>query len=493
MSLQDDLLADLIDSESEHEFEESSSKLLNSNYDDLNSLDDLQSSEDLTQETTSSSINSQVKTLAKVWSSAEYGNIISKIDEYSKQPLREKKIYGSIEEEPEYILVVKSNELSIKIDGEIIYIFKFIAERYSKRFPELESLISNPVSYAQTVKAIGDSIDISKAELDHILQPATKMVIAVTGSSTTGKPLPKQELGQVIEACDILIELYEAKAKIVAYVESRMSIIAPNLSAIVGTSTAAKLIIEAEGLTSLAKIPSCNLQVLGKNKQTALGLSSIASKKHVGFIYDSDYVQKVPSDFRSKMVRMVSAKSALAIRLDLLRESTDGSTGQKLKDDLDIRVEKLLEPSAIRAIKPLPVPFEGPKPRRAGKRLRRQKESTAITELRKSKNRVMFGVEQQEVVVMDEMESLGMLGQASGKVRAISANDRKVGLSKKYQKLLHLNSKAATSGLATSLSFTPVQGIELSNPKALLERQNKLNEANSRYFSGGFASAIPKK
>jgi len=40
-----------------------------------------------------------------------------------------------------------------------------------------------------------------------------------------------------------------------------MNVLAPNLSAIVGTTTAAKLLGVAGGLNALAKMPSCNAHV----------------------------------------------------------------------------------------------------------------------------------------------------------------------------------------------------------------------------------------
>jgi U4/U6 small nuclear ribonucleoprotein PRP31 len=40
-----------------------------------------------------------------------------------------------------------------------------------------------------------------------------------------------------------------------------MNMLAPNLSVIVGTTTAAKLLGVAGGLTGLAKMPSCNVHV----------------------------------------------------------------------------------------------------------------------------------------------------------------------------------------------------------------------------------------
>lgn len=53
--------------------------------------------------------------------------------------------------------------------------------------------------------------------------------------------LTDQEKDDICEACDMAIELNNYKQKIYEYVESRMAFIAPNLSIIVGASTAAKI------------------------------------------------------------------------------------------------------------------------------------------------------------------------------------------------------------------------------------------------------------
>ena len=51
------------------------------------------------------------------------------------------------------------------------------------------------------------------------------------------------------------------RRQIFMYVSSRMNILAPNLSAIVGTTTAAKLLGVAGGLSGIAKMPACNVYV----------------------------------------------------------------------------------------------------------------------------------------------------------------------------------------------------------------------------------------
>lgn len=58
--------------------------------------------------------------------------------------------------------------------------------------------------------------------------------------------LSEEELKQLEEACDMALELNQSKHRIYEYVESKMSFIAPNLSVIVGASTAAKIMGEIE-------------------------------------------------------------------------------------------------------------------------------------------------------------------------------------------------------------------------------------------------------
>ena len=73
-----------------------------------------------------------------------------------------------------------------------------------------------------------------------------------------------------------------------------MTFIAPNLSIIVGASTAAKLLGLAGGLTNLSKMPSCNILLLGSHRKNLSGFSTTAARPHAGFIYYSKVVQDAP-------------------------------------------------------------------------------------------------------------------------------------------------------------------------------------------------------
>lgn len=88
---------------------------------------------------------------------------------------------------------------------------------------------------------------------------------------------------------------------------------------------------------------------------------------------------------------MVAAKCVLAARVDACHESQDGRVGQRFREDIEKKLEKLQEPPPVKMAKPLPKPVDPPKKRRGGKRVRKMKERFAVTELRKHANRTTFG------------------------------------------------------------------------------------------------------
>src|SRR6202035_4289628 len=93
-----------------------------------------------------------------------------------------------IEEDPEYRLVVEANSLSAELDQEILLVNKFIRDHYRPKFPELETLILNPIDYTKTVRLIGNEMNIVKIDFTQILPPASIMVIKTSATTTRGTP-----------------------------------------------------------------------------------------------------------------------------------------------------------------------------------------------------------------------------------------------------------------------------------------------------------------
>ena len=63
---------------------------------------------------------------------------------------------GNLEDDPEYRLIVASNQLMADIEDEISAIHKYVNDLYSKKFPSLENSITDPMDYFRVVKLIGN-------------------------------------------------------------------------------------------------------------------------------------------------------------------------------------------------------------------------------------------------------------------------------------------------------------------------------------------------
>ncbi|XP_057437449.1 U4/U6 small nuclear ribonucleoprotein Prp31 homolog [Lotus japonicus] len=431
--------------------------LENLNYDDLDSVSKLQKTQ-------------------------RYVDIMQKVEEALKRSSDASNQGVDLEDDPEYQLIVECNALSVDIENEIVIIHNFIRDKYRLKFPELESLVHHPIDYARVVKKIGNEVDLTLVDLEGLLPSAIIMVVSVTASTTTGKPLPEEVLSKTIEACDRALALDSAKKKVLDFVESRMGYIAPNLSSIVGSAVAAKLMGTAGGLTSLAKMPACNVQLLGAKKKNLAGFSTATSQFRVGYLEQTEIFQTTPPALRMRACRLLAAKSTLAARVDSIRGDPSGRTGRSFKDEIHKKIEKWQEPPPAKQPKPLPVPDSEPKKKRGGRRLRKMKERYAVTDMRKLANRMQFGIPEESSLGDGLGEGYGMLGQAgSGKLRVSMGQSKLAAKVAKKFKEKSYGSSGATSGLTSSLAFTPVQGIELSNPQAHAHQLG--TGTQSTYFS----------
>ncbi|XP_074604366.1 pre-mRNA processing factor 31 isoform X2 [Brevipalpus obovatus] len=442
-----------------------------------------------------------VHQLTKVSGSENFKRIMSEIEERARQgdlPLSKSATDGPLESHPEYQLIVEATNLIVGIEDDINIIYKFVKDKYSKRFPQLDSLVPAPLEYMIVIRELGNDLGEAKScgALSNILTQATVMVINVIASTTKGVELTQDELDSVFQACDLAAQMNEQKQKITEFIESRMSFIAPNLSAIAGAKIAARIMGLAGGLTNLSRMPSCILEVLGSKKRTSIGLSSTVP---TGFIHDCEIVQKVPPDIRRKAVRLVANKCSLAARIDASHSSPDGEEGERLKETIDKALEKLQEPPPTKAVKPLPPPIDQPKKQRGGKRVRKMKERLAATELRKQHNRMNFGEIEDDAYQDDLGFTTGQMGKSSmGRIRKPQIDEKtKARISKTLQRNLQRQVHGGTStlhkqvaGTASSVAFTPLQGLEIVNPQAAESQK----EGDSKYFSSstGFASVLKR-
>lgn len=303
MSLADQFLADLED-DSEDEVMNETNPSVQGNpttiiKNEPNSLDDNDDDNDESQNI----IKNDPIHYVKIYNSPKLNDILTRISQHTNQE-------NTQPNKSDYDLVSEANSIATDISNDINSLHHFIKERYSKRFPELESLVLSPSDYANTVKMIGNNCDVTSLNLSSILPPATIMGITISASSTlTAQNIISQnEISRIFKACDMLISLNQNRNTVLDFVESKLLFIAPNVSAIVGSDIAAKMIIAAGGLDELARMPSSNVQLIGQKKFNLSGFSTAEYRPHTGYIYESEIVESVPPELKMKACRLIAGK-----------------------------------------------------------------------------------------------------------------------------------------------------------------------------------------
>ncbi|PIA27455.1 hypothetical protein AQUCO_07700013v1 [Aquilegia coerulea] len=408
--------------------------------------------------------------VCKLQKSQHYKEVMNKVEDALLHHHKNNDRLVLEKQDLEYQLVIDCSTLLVCIENEIVNVHNIIRDIYRSKFPELESLVPHPIDYATVVKTIGNVTDLTTlvADLQGVLPSATIMVLSITALTTSGKPLQEESLKKAIHACNLALDLDLAKKKVLDFVETRMRCIAPNLSAIVGSVVAAKLLGIAGGLSALQNMPSCDVQLLGAKKKS---FSSATSKIiHVGILEETEIFQTTPPSLRKSVCKKLANKSTLAARKDSNRGTnlTGDGYGRKLRDQIYKEMKKSQELPPAKQHKPLPVPDCNTKKKRGGRRFRKTKERYAVTKTRKFANRIQFGVPEESSLGDGLGVGYGLLGQSgSGKLRLPKGQTRRLGVKgTRNSKDNHFRISSGSSGLTTSLVFTPMQGIELINPLA---------------------------
>ena len=433
--------------------------------------------------------------------------------------------------------VTNEFDIAVSTGDELTRLHKVLRDHYSIRFPELETFVGNPIDYAKTAAIMKngplENLGLMENSTDNmvglplsaVLNKTLLNVVLTAGATSHGREMTESELKVVLSTCEKILKLDRERTALKESIQSRMNQIAPNLAILVGPETAAQFLNQTGGLRELAKIPACNLGAQGSKKAEGLGFATNTSIRSQGFLYHSPIIQEIPDDLKKQAIRIVSAKMVLATRADVSNSSRDGSLGEDLKQQCFERLEKLTQPPPNARTKALPAPDDKPSRKRGGRRARTAKEAVAMTELRKAQNRVAFGKEEAEVGygTGEGTVGLGMLGQQDGgRIRATQIDQRtRAKLSKSNKgwgtatpasgtasslrgfgqggpggtaSVLQARglrasgigtSLGGSAGTASTIAFTPVQGLELVDPKVQNELSRKRKAEEDRWFKSG--------
>lgn len=408
-------------------------------------------------------------------------------------------VTGIVEDHPEYRLTVDSNHLLAELRDEAEAVRAFIAALYQQRFAELSEVVADPLQYSRVVRELrdcpADRIPALAPRLEAFLPASTVMVITVSGSALDACRLTEEQLGRLDEACDAAEAIASSRDRLLRFVESRMAFLAPNISALVGPRLASELVGLAGGVAALARIPACNIQVMGRSKQSANGLSRLSVKAHNGLVHEAPLVKSAPPQLRQRAAKVLAGKVALVARVDAHgTPGSDATVGNRFYTEITDKIAQWAEPPEVKAVKPLPKPEPKKSRKRGGKRFRRIKEKYGLTEVRKAANRLAVDQSATEYSESAMGNDGGMLAAGGAGRLRVAAKEQKnllrTAAMRKAKARAGGSAADPLSGLASTIAFSHTSGMELVDPEAVRRRRAKAT-ASAGYFddAGGFSGA----
>lgn len=144
----------------------------------------------------------------------------------------------------------------------------------------------------------------------------------ITDASTTsmGSDISDIDLLNVKFFCDKVNNLIAYREELVKYLSDKMQMLAPNVSALVGETVAARLISHAGSLSNLAKYPASTIQILGAEKALFRALKTRGKTPKYGLLYHSSFIGKAKLKDKGKVSRFLANKLAVCSRIDFFSD-----------------------------------------------------------------------------------------------------------------------------------------------------------------------------
>jgi len=229
--------------------------------------------------------------------------------------------------------ITQTVQLLGELDTSLNGLSSRVREWYGLHYPELSRIIRDHQSYLRFITEIGDRASVTKEKLEALgLQRRDVAGILKEAEGSMGAPLQGSELAEAQRLAQQVLSLYEYRGKLTEYISSLTEEAAPNVSALAGSTLAAKLIEKAGGIKRLAMMPSSTLQILGAEKALFRAMKTKSKPPKHGLIFQHPYVNAAPRGLRGLRARHLAAKLSIAARADAF---SGNFIADQLKKELD--------------------------------------------------------------------------------------------------------------------------------------------------------------
>ncbi|KAM4672703.1 nucleolar protein 56 [Amazona ochrocephala] len=239
-------------------------------------------------------------------------------------------------------MIIQSISLLDQLDKDINTFSMRVREWYGYHFPELIRIVPENSMYCRVAKFIGNRRELSEESLEGleeiVMDGAKAQAILDASRSSMGMDISPLDLINIESFSSRVISLSEYRRGLQEYLRSKMSQVAPSLSALIGEVVGARLISHAGSLTNLAKYPASTVQILGAEKALFRALKTRGNTPKYGLIFHSTFIGRAAAKNKGRISRYLANKCTLASRIDCFSEVPTSVFGDKLREQVEERL-----------------------------------------------------------------------------------------------------------------------------------------------------------
>lgn len=242
-------------------------------------------------------------------------------------------------------MIIQSIALLDQLDKDLNTFAMRVREWYSWHFPELKDIVKDNYMFARCAAFIQDKASLAtdeekKVGLQEIIGDEDTVTAVLNAARTSmGVDCSATDMLNIVNFTQRMVKLGQYRKDLAMYLQEKMTIVAPNLSALIGDTVAARLISKAGSLTSLAKAPASTVQILGAEKALFRALKTKGNTPKYGLIYHSTFIGRADSKNKGRISRYLANKCSIATRIDSFSDEPSRLYGEKLRDQVEERLK----------------------------------------------------------------------------------------------------------------------------------------------------------
>eukprot|EP00980_Cylindrotheca_fusiformis_P031721 scaffold26859_cov137-Cylindrotheca_fusiformis.AAC.2 len=247
-------------------------------------------------------------------------------------------------------MIIQSIALLDQMDKDLNTFAMRVREWYSWHFPELKDIVKDNIMFARAAAYIQDKSTLfHTGENGHedkipglveiLGDEDMAKAVAAAARTSMGMDCSAVDMVNIINFTQRMVKLAEFRKNLSVYLTNKMAVVAPNLSALIGDSVAARLISKAGSLTNLAKAPASTVQILGAEKALFRALKTKGNTPKYGLIYHSTFIGRADAKNKGRISRYLANKCSIATRIDSFSDEPSRLYGEKLREQVEERLK----------------------------------------------------------------------------------------------------------------------------------------------------------